>query len=247
MNYHIEKLNEQTWLIEEYSNTASAYMYLLTGKEKALLIDTGFGTIPLKSICEELTVLPVTVALTHGHVDHIGGTGEFEEVWLAKEDKELYEAHSREAVRHIFTQDELLPVKENCSYFENEMVFEIGDRPVRVVRTPGHSVGSVCFLDEKNRWMFTGDTCCKAHVLLQMEFAASMQTYKKSLEKLIAMESLYDITWPGHHIKPVEKQVIHDFLTAVEGITDGTMEGVWTQLPMGKARLLEYKEIGIEY
>ena len=133
MNYHIEKLNEQTWLIEEYSNTASAYMYLLTGKERALLIDTGFGTIPLKSICE---------------------TGAFEEVWLAKEDKELYEAHSREDVRHIFTQDELLPVKENCSYFENEMVFEIGDRPVRVVRTPGHSVGSVCFLDEKNRWMF---------------------------------------------------------------------------------------------
>ena len=130
MNYHIEKLNEQTWLIEEYSNTASAYMYLLTGREKALLIDTGFGTIPLKSICEELTVLPVTVALTHGHVDHIGGTGAFEEVWLAKEDKELYEAHSREDVRHIFTQDELFPVKENCSYFESEMVFEIGDRPV---------------------------------------------------------------------------------------------------------------------
>ena len=127
------------------------------------------------------------------------------------------------------------------------MVFEIGDRPVRVVRTPGHSVGSVCVLDEKNRWMFTGDTCCKAHVLLQMEFAAPMQTYKKSLEKLIAMESLYDITWPGHHIKPVEKQVIHDFLTAVEGITGGTMEGAWTELPMGKARLLEYKEIGIEY
>ena len=41
--------------------------------------------------------------------------------------------------------------------------------------------------------------------------------------------------------------MIHDFLTAVEGITDGTMEGVWTQLPMSKARLLEYKEIGIEY
>ncbi len=31
------------------------------------------------------------------------------------------------------------------------MVFEIGDRPVRVVRTPGHSVGSVCFLDEKEQ------------------------------------------------------------------------------------------------
>ena len=95
--------------------------------------------------------------------------------------------------------------------------------------------------------MFARDSFRKAHVLLQMEFAAPMQTYKKSLEKLIAMESLYDITWPGHHIKPVEKQVIHDFLTAVEGITGGTMEGAWTELPMGKARLIAYKKLGIDF
>lgn len=53
-----------------------------------------------------------------------------------------------------------------------------------------------------------GIPAVKAHVLLRW-IAAPMQTYKESLEKLIAMESLYDITWPGHHIKPVEKQVIH--------------------------------------
>ena len=41
--------------------------------------------------------------------------------------------------------------------------------------------------------------------------------------------------------------MIHDFLTAADGILDGTMVGVETELPMGKARLLEYKEIGIEY
>ena len=247
MNYRIEKLNDQTWFIEEYDRTASAYMYLLTGSEKALLIDTGFGTIPLKKVCEELTDLPVTVVLTHGHVDHIGGTGAFEDVWLAEEDAELYKAHSKEEVRRIFTKDILLPVKETCSYFSGEMVFKLGDRDIHVVKTPGHSVGSVCFLDEKNRWMFTGDTCCKAHVLLQMEYAAPMQVYRESLEKLISMESLYDITWPGHHSKPVEKQVIHDFLVAVDGILDGTMAGVTVELPMGNARLLEYGEIGIEY
>ena len=101
MNYHIEKLNEQTWLIEEYSNTASAYMYLLTGKEKALLIDTGFGTIPLKSICEELTVLPVTVALTHGHVDHIGGTGHLRKYGLQKKTKNFMR-HTAERMSVIF-------------------------------------------------------------------------------------------------------------------------------------------------
>ena len=247
MKYQIEKLNDQTWLIEEYDEKASAYMYLLTGAEKALLIDTGFGTIPLRKICENLTTLPVTVALSHGHVDHIGGTGAFEEVWLAKEDSELYAEHSKEKVRQIFTKDELLPVKERCSYFTDEMEFELGDRAIKVVKTPGHSVGSVCFLDEKNRWMFTGDTCCKAHVLLQMEYAATMQEYRRSLQTLISLENRYDITWPGHHSKPVEKQVIYDFLTAVDGILKGTMAGVETELPMGKARLLEYKEIGIEY
>lgn len=247
MKYRMEELNDQTWLIEEYDEKASAYMYLLTGTEKALLIDTGFGTIPLRKICENLTNLPVTVALTHGHVDHIGGTGAFEEVWLAKEDRALYAEHSKEKVRQIFTKDELLPVKGTCSYFTDEMEFELGDRSIKVVKTPGHSVGSVCFLDEKNRWMFTGDTCCKAHVLLQMEYAATMMEYRKSLQRLIDLEPYYDITWPGHHSKPVEKQVIHDFLTAADGILDGTMVGVETELPMGKARLLEYKEIGIEY
>ena len=247
MKYRIEKLKQDTWFIEEYDGYASAYMYLLAGNKKALLIDTGFGTIPLKEICEELTALPVTVALTHGHVDHIGGTGAFEEVWLAAEDKELYRVHSSDEVRRIFTKEKLMPVKEECKFFAPEMTFELGGRNISVIKTPGHSVGSVCFLDGKNRWMFTGDTCCKAHVLLQMEYAAPMQIYRKSLKKLISMEALYDVTWPGHHAKPVEKEIIHDFLTAVDGILNGTMKGNYAELPMGTARLLEYKEIGIEY
>lgn len=247
MNYRIEQLNPHTWLIEEYDDHASAYMYLLEGERAALLIDTGFGTIPLKKICEELTAYPIVVALTHGHVDHIGGTGAFEEVWLDKEDEQLYHAHSEEKVRRIFTHDELLPVKKECRFFTENMVFELGARSVHVIKTPGHSIGSVCFWDEKNRWMFTGDTCCKAHVLLQMDYAATMETYRNSLEKLLSMEEMYDLTWPGHHSKPVEKYVIKDFLTAVNGILVGSMKGVEVQLPMGKAHLLEYREIGIEY
>ena len=247
MKYRVEKLNDQTWCIEEYNEKASTYMYLLTGMERALLIDTGFGTIPLKDICEKLTNLPVVAALTHGHADHIGGTGAFQEVWLAEEDAELYQVHSQEDARRIFTQDTLFPVKEHCRYFCPEMVFKLGDRDICVVKTPGHFVGSVCFWDKKNRWLFTGDTCCKAHVLLQMEYAATMQEYRKSLQTLIDMESLYDVTWPGHHSKPVGKQVIHDFLTAVDGILDGTMEGADVELPMGRAKLLTYREIGIEY
>ena len=66
MQYRTEQLDQHTWLIEEYNETSSVYMYLLEGEREALLIDTGNGTIPLEEICRELTGLPVTVALTHG-------------------------------------------------------------------------------------------------------------------------------------------------------------------------------------
>lgn len=247
MKHRVEKIGEHTYLIEEYSEHASVYMYLLEGTTSALLIDTGFGTIPLKEICEKITNLPIHVALTHGHVDHIGGTGFFEKVWMDREDQELYRMHRQDTMRHIFTEEEVYPVKETCDFFQTDMRFDLGARIVKVIKTPGHSVGSVCFLDEKNRWLFTGDCCCKAHVLLQMEYSASMETYQASLETLMGIREQYDVMWPGHHEKPVEPAILSDFLTAVDGILKGTMEGIEMMLPMGKTKVLEYKEIGIEY
>lgn len=247
MKYRVEKLKEHTWLIEEYDDNASVYMYLLEGEKEALLIDTGFGTIPLRTVCEELTDRPISVVLTHGHTDHIGGTGAFDRVWLAEEDRELYQMHSRQEIRNIFTKEEVLPVKEQLLYFTENMVFDLGKRTVEMVKTPGHSVGSVCLLDRESRLLFTGDTCCKAHVLLQMEYADTMEAYRNSIQKLLNRQQEYDITWPGHHEKPVEKEILEQFLAATDGIIKGSMQGNEVELPMGKVRLLEYQDIGIEY
>ena len=48
-------------------------MYLLIGNERALLIDSGYGKIDLKGIVARLTDKPVTLMLTHGHLDHASG------------------------------------------------------------------------------------------------------------------------------------------------------------------------------
>ena len=40
MQYRVETLDSRTWLIEEYDENNSVYMYLLAGEEKAVLIDT---------------------------------------------------------------------------------------------------------------------------------------------------------------------------------------------------------------
>ncbi|WP_159620993.1 MBL fold metallo-hydrolase [Ruania rhizosphaerae] len=47
--------------------------YLLTGRERALLIDSGMGIAPISEIVADLTTLPVLVVSTHAHADHRGG------------------------------------------------------------------------------------------------------------------------------------------------------------------------------
>ncbi|MDU4927909.1 MBL fold metallo-hydrolase, partial [Clostridium sp.] len=57
-------------------------MYLIVGKRRAVLLDTGFGLGSLKSYVKTLTSLPYDVVVSHGHLDHAGGAGEFKEVFL---------------------------------------------------------------------------------------------------------------------------------------------------------------------
>lgn len=247
MKYRVEQIDSQTWLIEEYDESTSVYMYLLTGAREAVLLDTGLGSFPLKQICEELTDLPITVILTHGHVDHIGGSGMFERVYLHKADKELYQLHKKERMRKLFSQENLLPVKEEILLLEGTERFDLGGRIIRIVETPGHSVGSVCILDEERRWLFVGDTCCKAHVLLQLEYSASLDIYIESIRKLLALESEYDLIWPGHHSKPVSKDIPRQFLEASELLRDGKLESSPLKTMLGTARIAEYKDVGIEY
>ena len=77
--FTVERLDEDTWVVSEYRHWEHTHCYLLLGRERALLIDTGLGVAPLAPVVRELTGLPVTAALTHAHWDHIGGLGEFRE------------------------------------------------------------------------------------------------------------------------------------------------------------------------
>lgn len=56
-------------------------------------------------------------------------------------------------------------VNEEVSYIKDGDVFDLGGYTIEVIATPGHSLGCVCFLDKERRWLFAGDSCCKAHML----------------------------------------------------------------------------------
>lgn len=209
MDYQIFQLDEHSWMIQEGQGTSAVYMYLLEGEKTAALIDTGMGMIPLGEITQSLTDKPIVGILTHGHFDHIGGSAFFTHVYLQKNEKNVYEYHGDKKFRSGIIGAEVQEVKKEICFMEEGDVFDLGNRTLEIIETPGHSPGSVSILDREHRWLFTGDTCCQADVLLQIEYSQSPEVYLKSINKLIERESQYDKTWPGHHKWPVEKEIIY--------------------------------------
>ena len=217
-----EQLNENTWRLTDGEGPGRVYLFLLCGRERALLIDTGFGAPDLKETVTSLTRLPLTVVLTHGHFDHAGGTLQFSGVHMHPDDRETYT--SRAMVKAFAAQvtladvDTLLPLEEG-------QVFDLGGREIEVIHNPGHSPGCVSFLDRTNRVLYTGDHACAADVLLFLPTSTPVETYLRSTEKLIAREAEFDITYPSHHGFPVTKDILYEAKKACEGILSGTAKG----------------------
>src|SRR5712692_7572892 len=65
------------WLISEPGHVHS---YLVAGKERAVLIDTGMGIAPIAPVIRNLTDLPLSVVLTHNHYVHVGGAKDFDRI-----------------------------------------------------------------------------------------------------------------------------------------------------------------------
>jgi glyoxylase-like metal-dependent hydrolase (beta-lactamase superfamily II) len=78
--FHVQTLAPGVWQLTEPGHVA---MWLVAGTDRAALIDTGCGFVPLRPLVQALVgVLPVTVLQTHHHVDHVGGSHEFDEVLI---------------------------------------------------------------------------------------------------------------------------------------------------------------------
>ena len=82
--FTIEKIDDKTFAITEYKHWEESHSYLLLGTEKALLIDTGLGISNIKKEIDSLTKLPIIVATTHIHWNHLGGHKYFNNIAVHK-------------------------------------------------------------------------------------------------------------------------------------------------------------------
>ena len=226
--------------------------YLVIGKEKALLIDSGFGLGSLKKIVDGLTDKPVILVNTHGHPDHGGGNAEFGAPLLHPDDNEVY-AHKcayetrLEEARHWGIPDaakKLQPTPPVPIALEDGHVFDLGGRVLKVIHTPGHTRGSVCIFDEQSGTLFSGDNVQGMATALMERDAANVSTYMASMEKIAALPVTKICT--GHMPAVVQPETIGKKIECCKRILAGET-GELIKTPMGEGYMMTVDGTSVHY
>ena len=212
----------------------NVYTYLILGTEKAALIDTGYGVGSLKSYVRTLTKLPVTVLCTHGHVDHIGGSGEFEEVFLNRRDWELAARHVQTEKRQKFIAeltgqkpqgDFVLPRTAPFSPLEDGQTFSLGGVTLEMIACPGHTQGCLCVLLREQRLLILGDACNSKSFLFFPE-CSHIDAYLASLQRLMARRPEFDHVLFFHPDNRGDEHDLADNIEVCREILAGTDDRV---------------------
>lgn len=234
-----EQITKHVTRITEITGT---HMYLAEGEERALLVDTGCGIGDLAGYIRNLTEKPVTVICTHGHMDHAGGTEQFEKVYLNREDWKLTETHCSLENRKTYTQITIgllhpeigTNETEAISYMKTRtrpyeelkeaMKFDLGGFTVQVFGMKGHTAGSMCVLFPEERKMLFGDACNPSTFLFDVE-AESVEAYRQELLSFKKHENLYDTVWFSHGPgMDVSKEILGKMIEVCEAVLQGTDE-----------------------
>jgi hydroxyacylglutathione hydrolase len=173
--FQVHEYNEDLYILRESgcANYEKPFLYLLFGKDKALLLDTGAGKTDVAQVVKRVIDswasrnkrdgIPLIVAHTHAHGDHIAG------------DEQL----------RLLPQTTVIPPNPGAvqAFFEikdwpNEIAtYDLGERVLDVIPIPGHEASSIAIYDRQTGILFTGDTLYPGRLYVSdaPAFSASVQ------------------------------------------------------------------------
>lgn len=129
----------------------NCYLVMDEETKELAIIDPGGQAKMLAEKIRQLNAKPKFVLLTHGHMDHVDGVvdlvNEFNIPFYINEAEEKY----MENDKYVFGS---LP--KASGYLKEGDTLSLGNEIIKVIETPGHTEGGICFLI--NDKLFTGDT-----------------------------------------------------------------------------------------
>lgn len=181
---------------------ANCYILCDEKSKDGAVIDVGDCTEELLSEIKRAGIENLKYILcTHGHFDHISGIPvlkkEYENalVVTGKNDAELlFDTEKSLAEAFGFFQQKFYADKT----VEDGDVLSLGETKLRVLETPGHSPGGVCYVCDKEKVVFSGDTLFRYSIGRTDMWGSDYTTLLNSLDRLMLLDDTFKV-FPGHN------------------------------------------------
>jgi len=180
---------------------SSACCYLLESNKHGIIVDPGSPFPLLKYMLKNKynDIIIDGILLTHGHFDHIFSLDEVHKytnapVYIHEFDNELLGDSMKNAYYAFFGTERSFGSADKL--LQNGDIINLSEEQIKVIHTPGHTKGSVCFLCGKD--LLTGDTLfAEGYGRCDFYGGDFEEIYKSINQKLRTLPS--DITiYPGH-------------------------------------------------
>lgn len=180
--------------------------YLVSTENTAIVIDPGYRDNKIINFLKNNKDKERMILLTHAHFDHIGFADELRELTDTKIAIGRLDAPALSDPNLNLSG----PFRVNLAPFEADIllddnqVLEIGDLKFKIIFTPGHTVGGVCFYS--GGILFSGDTLFFESVGRDDFVGGNRQDLIASVKRLLELPEK-TLVFPGHHR---ETTILHE-------------------------------------
>ena len=169
----------------------NCYIVMDEATKEAVILDPGGSEERLEKEINDLGAKVKYILLTHGHFDHVGGVDYLAEkfnvpVYINEADKMYMEKD-----KYVFSD-----VKNITGYIKDGDTLDFSGKKIKVIHTPGHTKGGVCFLIGDK--LFTGDTLFQGSIGRSDFVGGDFNELITSIKtKLMVLDKNIEV-YPGH-------------------------------------------------
>ncbi|HKV94058.1 MAG TPA: MBL fold metallo-hydrolase [Candidatus Angelobacter sp.] len=251
--FEVYRIRPGVFAIYEPHQQEEVISYLILGKKRAVLFDTGMGISNIKKLVEGLTDLPVSVLNSHTHNDHVGDNWRFSDIYGMDTafTRENANGSTADAKAEI-TPDAIcgtLPAGFDAKTYATRPFhithwlhggekIDLGGRVLEVISTPGHTPDSISLWDAQNRLLFTGDMYYPGPIFLYRP-ETDLDAYVVSIKKMNALGA--KLLLPAHNVPVADPADLPRVLAAMEQVSSGKIK------PAKVGGKVEYKFQGFSF
>jgi glyoxylase-like metal-dependent hydrolase (beta-lactamase superfamily II) len=193
----VQRIDADTFVIRQSvkTNFEAPFLYLLFGKDRALLLDTGAGGLKIRPAVDQVMgqwlaahhrkSIPLVVAHTHGHGDHHQGDTEF--------------ADRPDTTVVGLKPDEVAAFFGIADWPRQIAAYDLGGRPLAIIPTPGHQPAHIMVYDARDRLLLSGDTLYPGRLYVP---ANMFGDFRASVDRIADFTRTHPVRWIlGAHVE----------------------------------------------